>query len=125
MENGMTLLFWLFTKHFVADFPLQASPWMYRNKGTYGHPGGIVHAAIHAWLTLCTVGCWYGHGGGKVAVLAALADGVVHYHIDWAKVNITEHYGLHPLKNESYWILLGFDQYLHALTYFAIAWWLV
>lgn len=40
------LIFLLFTKHFIVDFPLQ---WEYqwKNKGTYGHPGGIIHAALH------------------------------------------------------------------------------
>lgn len=38
------LLFWLFTKHFIVDFPLQAFPYQYQNKGTYGHPGGLLHS---------------------------------------------------------------------------------
>jgi len=40
-------LLWLFVKHFICDFPLQANPWMYRNKGTYGHAGGLAHSALH------------------------------------------------------------------------------
>lgn len=44
----MILLFILFQiKHFICDFPLQAFPYQYLNKGTYGHPGGLIHATIH------------------------------------------------------------------------------
>lgn len=119
----MTILFWLFTKHFVVDFPLQATPWMYRNKGTYGHPGGLVHAGLHlvfTWLalTICDV-------GQGAALVAAVFDGVVHYHVDWAKVQVTTHFALTPINSEWFWQALGFDQYLHALTYFAIVWWFV
>jgi hypothetical protein len=37
-------------KHAVADFYLQTA-YQYSNKGKYGHPGGIIHAGIHAALT--------------------------------------------------------------------------
>ena len=30
-------------KHFICDYPLQTA-YQLRNKGTYGHPGGIIHA---------------------------------------------------------------------------------
>src|SRR3970040_1352534 len=40
----------LMFKHAVADFYLQTS-YQYLNKGKYGHPGGIIHAGIHAALT--------------------------------------------------------------------------
>jgi len=40
----------LMLKHAVADFYLQSS-YQYMNKGTYGHPGGIIHSAIHVALT--------------------------------------------------------------------------
>jgi len=41
------LMFAFFTKHFICDFVLQAFPYMYKNKGTYGHLGGIWHSLIH------------------------------------------------------------------------------
>src|SRR5262245_66621628 len=40
----------LMAKHAVADFYLQ-TPYQFLNKGTYGHPGGFLHAGIHAALT--------------------------------------------------------------------------
>ena len=40
----------LMFKHAVADFYLQTA-YQYLNKGTYGHPGGFIHAGIHVALT--------------------------------------------------------------------------
>ena len=106
------LLFRLFTKHFIVDFPLQ---WEYqwRNKGTYGHPGGLIHAGLHGIGTyLCVV--WFSI---PVAIVFAVFDSVVHYHIDWAKMNLSS--GLTTVDHK-FWIWLGFDQMLHYLTYILI-----
>lgn len=119
----MSLLFWLFTKHFICDFPLQAFPYMYTNKGTYGHPGGLLHAGIHGVGTLIVVGMCL--DSFAVAMIAMLFDGAAHYHIDWAKMNIGKHYGLLPTNSEWFWFWLGLDQYCHALTYFFLVWVLV
>ena len=51
-----------------------------------------------------------------IAVFAVF-DAVVHYHIDWAKVVINERFNWKPESSDKFWWLLGFDQYLHALTY--------
>ena len=109
-------LFLLFVKHFICDFPLQANPWMYRNKGTYMHPGGIAHAGIHGLGTLLVLAPFI----GSLSMLFAAIDMLVHYHIDWAKMNISKRYDLQPNNSERFWILLGFDQLLHHITYFVI-----
>ncbi len=111
-----TALFLLFIKHFICDFPLQAYPWMYRNKGTYLHPGGIVHALIHGIGTAIVLLPFI----GLVALMYGIVDLFVHYHIDWAKMGISKHYDLQPNNSEKFWILLGFDQLLHHITYFAL-----
>jgi len=98
-------LFLLFTKHLVIDFFLQR-PYQYLNKGTYGHPGGILHAGLHGLATWAILG-----------PLAAIIDTVVHYHIDWAKIKLNTKFELKPDNSEKYWWLLGIDQYLHSLTY--------
>jgi hypothetical protein len=113
----LLLLLALFTKHFIIDFPLQA-PYQYLNKGTYGHPGGLLHSALHAvgtWMCLATLGL-YTH-----IFAIALVDGIIHYHIDWSKVRINAHYGWGATTHSQFWILLGLDQFLHALTYIGIA----
>lgn len=111
-----TALFLLFIKHFICDFPLQAYPWMYRNKGTYLHPGGIVHALIHGIGTAIVLLPFI----GLIALMYGIVDWFVHYHIDWAKMGISKHYDLQPNNSERFWILLGFDQLLHHITYFAL-----
>lgn len=125
------LLLWLFVKHFICDFPLQSTLWMYKNKGRYGHPGGVTHALIHAAGTalVFTVVIIMSHKSPEyakdVAAQAALIDYILHYHIDWAKVNITSYFGMLPtgptrFKGEMFWILVGLDQLAHALTYFGL-----
>ena len=116
MNDGIILLLALFTKHFVVDFPLQ---WEYqwRNKGRYGHPGGLIHAGLHGIGTyLCFIFCCYWIGI-DLAVFFAVCDAVIHYHIDWAKMKVNARFGWQPESSAKFWWLLGLDQYLHALTY--------
>lgn len=109
-------LLWLFIKHFVCDFPLQACPWIYNNKGKYGHAGGLVHSALHGIGTFAVLAFWL----GTHAWIFALTDAFIHYHIDWAKMYAGKRFNLKPDNSKWFWILLGFDQLLHHLTYFAI-----
>lgn len=106
----------LFIKHFICDFPLQMFPWLYNNKGQYLHPGGIMHAGIHGIGTALVLLPFIGTN----AAIYGLIDMLVHYHIDWAKMNLSNEYDLKPNNSEWFWVLLGFDQLLHHLTYFAI-----
>lgn len=113
-----TLWLFLIIKHFVCDFPLQAFPYMYKNKGDYGHPGGILHSLIHMIGMFIVV--YYVTSTLQFAIVACLIDFAVHYHIDWAKMNISRLYNLKPDNSEWFWILLGVDQLLHYLTYYGI-----
>ncbi len=49
----------------------------------------------------------------------ALGEFVLHYHIDWAKEQITRRNSWTP-QNSGFWHALGTDQLLHGLTYLAI-----
>jgi len=106
----------LFIKHFICDFPLQMFPFLYNNKGKYLHLGGIIHAASHGLGTALVLAPFIGTAG----ITIGLIDLLVHYHIDWAKMNLSNKYKLTPTASEWFWVLLGFDQFLHHLTYFAI-----
>lgn len=110
------LIFWLVTKHFIVDFPLQG-PYQYRNKGTYGHPGGILHALLHGAATLLIL-AWSTPWFGEIAA----AEAIAHYHIDWAKMRLNARMGWNPDNSEYFWWLLGFDQWLHYCCYVAIVW---
>ena len=105
------LLLAFFVKHFAVDFLMQG-PYQYKNKGTYGHPGGILHAWLHCIGTLVCLLFFTPY-----AILYAVADMILHYHIDWAKMNINAKMGWGPTTHEQFWWLLGADQFLHALTY--------
>ncbi len=98
MSFELFLISFLFLKHFICDFPLQATPWMYKNKGTYFHPGGIAHAFVHSCGTGIAVVMaliFYGYPPEKakdLAMYAAVIDGILHYHIDWSKMNIGKYF---------------------------------
>lgn len=110
----LILLFLAFVvKHFICDFLLQRS-YQYRNKGIYGHPGGILHAGIHAAGTVLVLLLW--PFSWTVILLLALAEAVVHYHIDWLKCDLTRRYQWNS-SQDAFWIALGADQMLHYLTY--------
>jgi Protein of unknown function (DUF3307) len=117
----LLILFLLFTKHFIVDFPLQ-TPYQYLNKGKYGHAGGLLHSALHGLATFIIFAIFL--VSIKLALFLAIIDFVVHYHIDWAKVNINNRYGWKSDKHSQFWILLGLDQYLHALTYIGLVFFL-
>lgn len=111
--NELVILSLLLTKHFLVDFPLQTN-YQIQNKGTYGHWGGIQHSLYHGFGTaVCLVLFTPWH------LVWGIVDAVVHYHIDWAKMNINRRTGWTTADPEFWW-LLGADQYLHAMTYIAI-----
>ena len=113
--DALLMILLLFTKHYIIDFPLQ-NKFQWSNKGTYGHPGGLLHSGLHGVGTLLCLVWW----GPVIALWAALADAVIHYHVDWAKMNLNRVLGYGPTTHEEFWWLLGLDQYLHALTYLVI-----
>lgn len=119
MTTALSLLLLLQVKHFVCDFPLQWK-YQYANKGTYGHPGGILHAAIHQLGSVLVFFAW-GHWLNDWWWIL-MVEAIVHYHIDWAKMNINKCMGWGPLTHERFWWLLGFDQLLHQLTYVWMIW---
>lgn len=106
----------LFTKHFIVDFPLQPR-WMYANKGTWGHPGGIAHAALHGAATSLIL-CAF--APAHIAFGIGFLESSAHYLIDWSKMNLNRKTGWGPLTSEYFWWLLGLDQWLHAMCYVAI-----
>jgi hypothetical protein len=103
-------------KHFICDYPLQ-SRYQLVNKGTYLHPGGILHSAIHALFTMPVLLIAPPKLALGVAII--LGEFLVHYHIDWLKERVLRKSGWVATQREFWWAI-GADQLLHHLTYLAI-----
>lgn len=112
---ALYLLAALSVKHFLIDFVFQG-PWMYLNKGKWMHPGGLAHAGLHAWATLAIVAPTH----TPMMYWIFLGEFVIHYLMDYTKVNINKHYGWGANTHSEFWILLGVDQLVHTMTYVAI-----
>lgn len=105
------------TKHFICDFPLQGK-FQWSNKHIFGHPGGLLHSLIHVIGT--TVVLFSLPISTHLMVGLALLDGVIHYIIDYVKMNTNIRYGWKADTHAQFWIAVGLDQYLHYLTYLII-----
>jgi len=112
----ITLLTLLLVKHFVWDFYYQPA-YMWQNKGTFGHWGGIAHSGIHAATTLAILLFFT---TTPYPYTIALMEFIVHYLTDWAKMNINRVKGWGATTHNEFWQLTGFDQLVHQLTYVAI-----
>lgn len=104
-------------KHYLADFQFQTL-WMLRNKGSYGHPAGLLHAGLHALLSAPVLLLLMGVPADLALALMA-AELAVHYHTDWAKERIGRASGA-DAGQPRFWHLLGLDQALHQWTYLAM-----
>jgi len=107
----LEILVLLSIKHFILDFPLQTQ-YHILHKGIYGHPGGLQHAGLHGIGTFFCLFFFV----PMFAVTAAIADAIIHYHVDWIKMK----FGNQNIQNSMFWTHLGLDQLAHTLTYIAI-----
>jgi len=107
----------LMLKHAVADFYLQ-SAFQYSNKGHYGHPGGLMHSAIHVALTPLV---YLVIAPASLVLAAGIAIGefVLHYHVDWLKERLVHRNDWTP-QTRYFWYALGTDQLVHGLSYLVI-----
>jgi hypothetical protein len=108
----------LLIKHLVFDFFLQTA-YQYKNQGIYGHPGGILHAGLHAFGTSFLF--LYVYPGAALAAQILVGEFIVHYHIDWTKEQVVKRMRL-TTEDAAFWWALGVDQFLHGATYIVIAW---
>jgi len=113
MEKTLFIMVLFILKHLVFDW-LYQPPFMYQNKGTYWHISGVIHSLLHGISTFFIALCFTDF---HTSFLVGIIDEVLHYHIDWAKMNINNKFGLTPTNSENFWKLVGVDQTLHLLTY--------
>lgn len=101
-----------------ADYFLQTRQ-MLEARDQYLHFGRFLHAGIHAagsLLVFVLVSAPIGF-----VIILVLAEGFVHFHIDWWKGRFVTENDLTP-EDAGYWRVSGVDQALHQLTYVAMIW---
>ena len=118
----LVLLLFLQIKHYYADFVIQTYQQTVR-KGIYRDIVGISHTIDHIWTTLVALLLFsLFHSLSALSILViAFIEGILHYHIDWAKV----HFGIKDLTKPLFWNQFGMDQLAHQLTYLAMVWYLL
>lgn len=55
------------------------------------------------------------------SVIIGVIDFVIHYHVDWAKMNINKRWN-YTIEQPQFWAWLGADQLAHSLTYLGLVW---
>ena len=116
MLAGITYLLF---KHAIADFFLQTR-YQWSNKGRYGHPGGLLHTAIHVCMSLPVL-LILAPINMEHAAMVMGAEALVHYHCDWTKEQLVKRAGWTPVTDQ-FWRAMGIDQLVHGLTYVGMVW---
>lgn len=117
IDVALAAMTYLLVKHTVADYMLQ-SAYQWKNKGRYGHPGGILHALIHVVMS-APLFLILPAASLKVMLAILATEFVIHYHVDWSKETINKLGGLTQTSNKFWW-MFGIDQLMHGLTYVAM-----
>ncbi len=107
----------LSVKHTIADYFLQTA-YQFKNKGIYGHPGGLIHAGLQ---TVLTPSVFFVLPPSSLLLAGGILAGeyVVHYHLDWGKEQLIKRFNL-TQGDPWFWHLFGIDQLGHMLTYVVI-----
>ena len=120
MGHDMALVLWALTalqmKHFLCDFVLQ-TPYQIRTKGIYGHAGGFIHSGLHVFGSIPALLIM--QAPLRAIGIIMIGEFLVHYHMDWTKANVDAYFDWGQ-ANFRYWILFGFDQLVHQMTYVTI-----
>lgn len=102
-------------KHWYIDFVNQSNIEV-ASKGIYGDFHGIMHSLKHGIGTMFCVLFVVGLPYLFFALICGLIDFVIHYNVDWCKMN----FGNRDIKTPQFWNHLGLDQMAHQLTYLFI-----
>jgi hypothetical protein len=103
-------------KHFVCDFVIQTR-YQFLNKGIYGHPGGLIHAGLHALTSMAVFFILTPPLAAGAAIV--VVEFIVHYHVDWLKEQTVKRQKW-VFPQAEFWWVFGFDQFLHQFTYLGI-----
>ena len=117
-DSIFILLALLFIKHWYIDFVNQSMEEVV-GKGIYGNAHGVMHSIKHGVATFLIF--WLFMGDWPISIVIGVIDFALHYHIDWAKININKKYN-YTAENPKFWAWLGADQLAHQLTYIFLIW---
>lgn len=117
-DSIFILLALLFVKHWYIDFVNQTSEEV-AGKGIYGNAHGVMHSIKHGVATAAIFGLFT--MDFKFSVIIGIIDFALHYHIDWAKININKRWN-YTVETPQFWAWLGADQLAHSLTYLGLVW---
>ena len=112
----MFVLILLQIKHWYIDFVNQTEEEV-KHKGIYLDWIGIKHSVKHGVATFVILWAVLGWTETDLAFALATVDFLLHYHIDWLKMN----YGNSDIRTPQFWNHLGLDQMAHQIVYIIIA----
>jgi hypothetical protein len=112
----MFVLILLQIKHWYIDFVNQTEEEI-QHKGIYLDWIGIKHSVKHGVSTFVILWAVLGWVETDLAFALATVDFLLHYHIDWLKMN----YGNRDIRTPQFWNHLGLDQMAHQIVYIIIA----
>jgi hypothetical protein len=114
----LLLLLLLQIKHWYADFVIQTYMQTVK-KGVWLNPIGISHSVDHIWgtLTVLLILNFFVPISVWIILIIALAEGIIHYFIDFVKVK----YGCKDNTKPLFWNQFGMDQLAHQACYIVIA----
>jgi hypothetical protein len=116
IETFIFVLVLLQIKHWYIDFVNQNEEEV-KHKGIYLDWLGIKHSLKHGIGTLACLWTVTGWANIEFAFFIGVLDFILHYHIDWTKMN----YGNRDITTPQFWNHLGLDQMAHQLCYIAFA----
>jgi hypothetical protein len=117
--DTLLLLLLLQIKHWYADFVIQTYMQTVK-KGVWLHPVGISHSCEHmiaTYVMLLAFNLFVAPLDGLAILLVVLAEGLIHYLVDFVKVK----YGCKDNTKPLFWNQFGQDQLAHQICYLAIA----
>jgi hypothetical protein len=114
MTESLILILVLQIKHYIADFVVQSYHQTVR-KGIYRDPVGVSHSLDHiiGSLIALLLASFFVDLSLSFVLFLCIIEGVVHYHIDWVKVQ----FGVKDLTKPLFWNQFGLDQLAHQITY--------
>jgi hypothetical protein len=110
----LIILILLQIKHWYIDFVNQSDEEV-KHKGIYLDWRGVKHSAKHGLATAIIFALWV---TPIVAIIYGIVDFILHYHIDWTKMN----HGNRDITTPAFWNHLGLDQMAHQLSYVIMTW---